>query len=42
MKVSAYCILPLLYTVLQARSDNELVFCLQSYQGHRINMSLVY
>ena len=28
--------------VLPANSDSEVVFCLQSYQGLRINRSLVY
>ena len=34
-----YMILP---TVLPAKSDNDIMFCLQSYQGLRIDRSLVY
>ena len=37
MKFSA-----LLYTVLPAESDSYLVFCLQGYQGLRIDRSLVF
>ena len=29
-------------TVLQAKSDNDIMFCLQSYQGLQIDRSLVY
>ena len=29
-------------TVLPAKSDSDIMFCLQSYQGLRINRSLVY
>ena len=29
-------------TVLPARNDSHLMFCLQSYQGLRIDRSLVY
>ena len=29
-------------TVVPARSDSDLMFCLQSYQGLRIDRSLVY
>ena len=29
-------------TVLPAKSDSEVMFCLQSYQGFRIGRSLVY
>ena len=29
-------------TVLPAKSDSEVMFCLQGYQGLRINRSLVY
>ena len=29
-------------TVLQAKSNIDVMFCLQSYQGFRINRSLVY
>ena len=29
-------------TVLPANSDSDIMFCLQSYQGLRINRSLVY
>ena len=29
-------------TVLPAKSDNDVMFCLQSYQGLRIDRSLVY
>ena len=29
-------------TVLPAKSDSDDMFCLQSYQGHRIDISLVY
>ena len=29
-------------TVLPAKSDSDAMFCLQSYQGQRINRSLVY
>ena len=32
----------LAFTVLPARSDSDLMFCLQSYQGLRIDRSLVY
>ena len=30
------------YTVLSAKSDSDVIFCLQSYQGVRIDRSLVY
>ena len=30
------------FTVLPAKSDNEVMFCLQSYQGLSIDRSLVY
>ena len=29
-------------TVLPAKSDSDVMFCLQSYQGLRIDISLVY
>ena len=29
-------------TVLPAKSDSDFMFCLQSYQGLKINRSLVY
>ena len=29
-------------TVLSAKSDSDVMFCLQSYQGLRIDISLVY
>ena len=29
-------------TVLPAKSDSDVMFCLQSYQGFRINISLAY
>ena len=29
-------------TVVPAKSDSDVMFCLQSYQGHRIDISLVY
>ena len=29
-------------TVLPAKSDSDVMFCLQSYQGLRIDRSLVY
>ena len=29
-------------TVLPAKSDSDVLFCLQSYQGLRIDISLVY
>ena len=32
----------LAFTVLPARSDSNLMFCLQSYQGLRIDRSLEY
>ena len=32
----------LLSTVLPAKSDSDVMFCLQSYQGLIINRSLVY
>ena len=31
-----------LFTVLPAKSDSDVKFCLQSYQGLRIDRSLVY
>ena len=30
------------YTVLPAKSDSEVMFCLQSYHGFMIDISLVY
>ena len=30
------------FTVQQAKSDSDVKFCLQSYQGLRIDSSLVY
>ena len=30
------------FTVLPAKSDSDIMFCLQSYQGLRIDRSLVY
>ena len=30
------------YTVLPAKSDGDVIFCLQSYQGLKIDRSLVY
>ena len=30
-------VISLMSTVLPARSDSDLMFCLQSYQGHRID-----
>ena len=32
----------LLPTVLPAKNDSDAMFCLQSYQGRRIDRSLVY
>ena len=32
----------LAFTVLSARSDSDLMFCLQNYQGLKIDRSLVY
>ena len=32
----------LLFTVLPAKSDSDIMFCLQSYQGQTIDRSLVY
>ena len=32
----------ILDTVLPAKSDSDVMFCLQSYQGLRIDKSLVY
>ena len=29
-------------TVLPAKSNNDVIFCLQSYQGLRIDISLIY
>ena len=29
-------------TILPAKSDSDAIFCLQSYQGLRIDISLVY
>ena len=29
-------------TILPAKSDSDVMFCLQSYQGLRIDRSLVY
>ena len=31
-----------LITVVPAKSDSDVMFCLQSYQGHVIDRSLVY
>ena len=35
-------VLALKATVLPAKSDSDVMFCLQSYQGLRIDRSLVY
>ena len=36
------CVLVLCLTVLPAKSDSDVMFCLQSYQGLIIDRSLVY
>ena len=37
-----YSIIMLLRTVVPAKSDSDVIFCLQKYQGLRIDRSLVY
>ena len=39
IQVCAICI-KLLTTVVPAKSDIDVMFCLQSYQGHRLDISL--
>ena len=40
--ISEQVILSSLLTVLPAKSDSDVMFCLQSYQGLIIDRSLVY
>ena len=36
------CVFQLVLTILPAKSDSDVMFCLQSYQGLMIDRSLVY
>ena len=42
MSRTIYLIVLVTFTILPAKSDSEVMFCLQSYQGLIIDRSLVY